>query len=129
MSLPGPDQGTAAALARHLPRRRGGRAAVPRHQRRHASPGAAVDLARLLRNAAPGAQCVVLSACYSEQQSAKMLTEGILFVVGASQAINGEEANTFADVFTPRSATGCRWGPPSSSRAVPWDLSSFGRRR
>lgn len=63
------------------------------------APVPAVDLARLLRNAAPGAQCVVLSACYSEQQSAMMLTEGIPFVVGASQAINGEEANTFADVF------------------------------
>ncbi|HNN96442.1 MAG TPA: CHAT domain-containing protein [Pseudomonadota bacterium] len=63
------------------------------------APVPPVELARLLRNAAPGAQCVVLSACYSEQQSERMLAEGILFVVGASQAINGEEANTFADVF------------------------------
>lgn len=57
------------------------------------------ELARLLRNAAPGAECVVLSACYAEQQAREMLREGMQFVVGASRAINSEEANTFARVF------------------------------
>lgn len=57
------------------------------------------ELAILLRNAAPTAQCVVLSACYSEQTARQMLREGIPFVIGASQVINAEEANLFADVF------------------------------
>jgi hypothetical protein len=57
------------------------------------------ELARILRYAAPGAECVVLSACYSEVQAREMLREGIPYVVGASRAINAEEASIFARVF------------------------------
>ena len=56
------------------------------------------ELAKLIREVADEIDCVVLNACYSEEQ-AKAILDDVPYVIGMSSAIYDETAINFATVF------------------------------